>query len=116
MTICIRNLGFGVILALSLTVFLAAQATVSQPPVVRDPFGNASKAMDPAFIRMRALQEHRLREQNYRQMLQDADRIVALSREFETSARQHEKPTPDDLKKLQEIEKLSRGIRERMAR
>jgi hypothetical protein len=54
-------------------------------------------------------------EQNHLRLLQDSDRIVALSKDLEANLAQHINPTPEDTKKMQEIEKLARGIRERMA-
>lgn len=110
-----RHLVFLGVFSVSHPVLSMAQASIAAPPPVlrSDPF--PARAPDPTVLHMRAQQIRRMTEQNHLRLLQDSDRIVSLSKELEANLAQHINPTSEDTKKMQEIEKLARGIRERMA-
>ncbi len=78
------------------------------------PFSNGDDDIDPMMAerRMRALNIER-----QKQMVADANKLVKLARELndEVGATNAGSFTPDQLRKIAEIEKLARSVRERMS-
>jgi hypothetical protein len=69
---------------------------------------------DPVSDRMLSSQA-RVREiERQQKMILDSDRLVLLCRQLEGNLKTHGAPNADDLRALLEIEKLARGVKDRM--
>jgi len=63
---------------------------------------------------MRVTQARAREVELHKKMVSDADRLVLLCRQLEENLKVHKVPNADDLRALQDIEKLARGVKDRM--
>lgn len=63
---------------------------------------------------MRATQVRAREMELHQKMISDTNRLVLLCRQLEDNLKGHAVPNADDLRTLQEIEKLARNVKDRM--
>lgn len=116
-----RSLGWGIALAMELSLFCVFTARPQGPPrdiinrpnpMPTDPVPNSD--YDPI---MAERQRAALNAERQKEMVSDTNKLLKLARElnYEVAASGTSNLTPDDLHRLAEIEKLARSVKEKMA-
>jgi len=68
----------------------------------------------PGGEHIRATQARAREIELHQKMVSDSDRLVLLCKQLEENLKVHKVPNADDLRALQDIEKLARGVKDRM--
>lgn len=68
----------------------------------------------PGGEHMRVTQARAREVELHQKMLADSDRLVLLCRQLEENLKVHKVLNGDDLRVLQDVEKLARGVKDRM--
>jgi hypothetical protein len=106
----------GLLLALATLVVGAGSANAQSRSLSNsnmDPAQSGDSDREEGFdAEMRAKQEIRLAEKQYRDNLGRADLLSVLGKEIEASYKKKNSLDREDLKKLEKLEKLTKGIRE----
>src|SRR6187402_943482 len=101
----------GILLAafLASSSLRASAQLLPQPRYGQQPSGVPlhGPPIDPGGERIRATQARAREVELHQKMISDADRLVLLCRQLEENLKVHGAPNADDLRALQEIEKLA---------
>lgn len=81
------------------------------PNVAHSPFELETNESD---ARMENLRARSRAEDRRKRMVEDANRLVALTARYRAAVEDHGKETPEDARLLLDIEKLARSVKDRM--